>query len=524
MGSLVLKGLPDAVDAVEVCWTPSGPEEPQPVVPLPGRLTVRPQVGVVGRSLEVAAMTDAFKRVAAGEGREVVLVSGEAGIGKTTVIAETSRRAFEAGACVLFGHSEEDGATPYEMFSEALGHLAIHAPAERLVALVDTSGSDLARLVPVLARRLPEVGQSRVTDPDTERHLVFAAVVALLSALSESQPVVLVLDDLQWADRASLQLLRHVIAADQQLRLLVLGTYRDSELSRSHPLVETLAELHRHHGVGRVAVAGLDDAGVASFVEAAAGHTLDDSALGLARTLLRETDGNPFFMSEMLRHLSESGAISRDATGRWVAATTLESLALPVSIHTVIGARVGRLGPDAERALSLAAVIGRDFELDVFDTRASGLSDDDLLDILDAAAGSALVRELTDAPGHYTFAHTLIQHTLYDSLGRTRQARAHRQVAEALEDFGDDQPSRVGELARHWLGTARPDGLVKALDYSRRAGRRGARRPRPRRRPPRLRPSTGPLRPDQGPRSDPRPRPDHRARHRPTPDRPRRVP
>ena len=239
----------------------------------------------------------------------------------------------------------------------------------------------------------------------------------------------------------------------------------------------------------------------------------------------RETDGNPFFVSEVLRHLAETGAIYQDAaTGRWVAAATLDATALPASVRTVIGARVGRLGRDAERVLSLAAVIGRDFDLDVL-ARATTLTDDDLLDILDAATAAALVRELTDTPGHYTFAHALIQHTLYEDLGRTRQARAHRQVAEALEDLCGDRPgSRVGELARHWSSVAQPDGLAKALDYSRRAGDAALAASRPRRRPRLLHPGPRPLRTIRRCRSDPRHRPGHRARHRATPNRRRRVP
>ncbi|MDQ3146148.1 MAG: hypothetical protein M3R01_04325, partial [Actinomycetota bacterium] len=316
---------------------------------------------------------------------------------------------------------------------------------------------------------LPGLPPSKATDADTERYLLFAAVVGLLGMVSHHQPVVLVLDDLQWADKASLQLLRHVIAADQPMRVLVLGTYRDSELSRPHPLLETLAALHRHHGVARMELTGLDDTGVLSLMEAAAGHTLDDAAVGLAHAVYRETDGNPFFVSEVLRHLSETGAISQDATGRWVAGDTLDSLALPASVRVVIGARVGRLGHDAETVLSLAAVIGRDFELDVL-SRATGTSEDDLLDILDAAGAASLVRELADAPGHYSFAHALIQHTLYEDLGPTRRARAHRRVAEALEDLCGDRPgSRVGELARHWFGASQPIDLAKALHYSRQA-------------------------------------------------------
>ena len=149
--------------------------------------------------------------------------------------------------------------------------------------------------------------------------------------------------------------------------------------------------------------------------------------------MYRETDGNPFFVSEVLRHLAETGAISQDAAGRWVADDSLEQMALPDSVREVIGARVGRLGPDAERVLSMAAVIGRDFDLDLL-ARATKTSEDELLDILDAAAAVALVRELADTPGRYNFAHALIQHTLYEDLGPTRRARAHRQVAEALED------------------------------------------------------------------------------------------
>jgi class 3 adenylate cyclase/tetratricopeptide (TPR) repeat protein len=469
VGPLVLKGLPDPIETCEVRWEPLGAAATH-AVPLPGRLAVRPRVGVVGREAETAMMLDAFKRVAGGEDREVVLVSGEAGLGKTTLVAETARAAFDSGACVLFGHCEEDLATPYQLFAEALGHYVTHATEDQLVAHGDAHGSDLVGLVPALASRLPGLPASKATDADTERYLLFAAALGLLVMVSEHQPVVLVLDDLQWADKASLQLLCHVIVAEQPMRLLVLGVYRDSELSRSHPLVETLAALHRRDGVSRLELTGLDDLGVISLMEAAAGHTLDDAAVSLAHALYRETDGNPFFVSEVLRHLSETGVLYQDTTGRWVAQNTLEQLVLPDSVRVVIGARVGRLGQDAERVLSVAAVIGRDFDLDVL-ARATSTSEDDLLDILEAASAVTLVREIADTPGHYNFAHALIQHTLYEDLGLTRRARAHRQVAEALEELCGDRPgSRIGELARHWFNATQPIDLDKAISYSRQAG------------------------------------------------------
>ena len=459
-------------------------------------------------------MLDAFKRVASGEGREVVLISGEAGLGKTTLVAETARAASDGGACVLFGHCEEDLATPYQLFTEALGHYVTHAPEEQLVADVEEHGSELGRLVPALATRLPGLPPSKATDADAERYQLFAAVVGLLVQVSQHQPVVLVLDDLQWADTASLQLLGHVTAADRPMRLLVLGTYRDSELSRAHPLLETLAALHRHHGVTRIELTGLDDTGVVSLMEAAAGHTLDDAAVGLAHALYRETDGNPFFVSEVLRHLSETGAISQDATGRWTAADTLEQIALPDSVRMVIGARVGRLGQHAEQVLSVAAVIGRDFDLDVL-AQATKTSEDELLDILDAAAAVSLVRELADTPGHYTFAHALIQHTLYADLGLTRRARAHRQrgrgVGGPLRRPPRVPPRRTGPPLAGFP-THRPGQGPQLLPPG---GRRRARGPRPRRRPPLLRPGPRPLRAVRQRRSDPGHRPGHRARHLP---------
>jgi class 3 adenylate cyclase len=352
LGELALRGLSDPLETVEVLWEPLGEAKTANSIPLPVRLAVRPAVGVVGRESDLRSLTDAAKRVSEGEGREVLLISGEAGLGKTTLVAEVARAAFDRGACVLFGHCEEDLATPYQLFAEALGHYVTHAGEAQLVDHVEAHGSELSRLVPALASRIPGLPPSVATDSDTGRFLLFAAIVALLSTISEHEPVVLVLDDLQWADKGSLLLLRHLTAADQAMRVLVLGTYRDSELSRSHPLTDTLAALRRQSGVSRIELTGLDDNDVVAYVEAAAGQALDDAGVGLAHAVYRETDGNPYFVSEVLRHLAETGAIYQDGSGRWTSETTLEQVALPDSVREVIGARVGRLGKDAERVLS----------------------------------------------------------------------------------------------------------------------------------------------------------------------------
>ena len=468
LGELPLKGLRDPVATVEVVWEPVAVTGGGSGVPLPRRLAARTATGVhvIGREPELSVLAEVAKRVAASDGREVVLVSGDAGQGKTTLVAQAARFAFDGGACVLFGHCEEDLATPYQLFAEAFGHYFVHADEERLRGLVDAHGSEWARLVPALGERMPDMPPSKATDPDSERYLLFAAAVGLLTAVSRHDPIVLVLDDLQWADSGSLALLRHLTAAERVMRVLVLGTFRDSELPQSPELRETLGTLWRHEGVSRIELGGLDSSGVGSLLEAVSRQRLDAFGLGLAEAVHRETDGNPFFVTEMLRHLRDTGAIHQNAAGRWVASGTIDRSALPESVREVIGGRVVRLGPDADRVLSTAAVIGRDFDLDVLE-RATRVPVDALLDILEAATTASLVQEVDDVPGRYNFGHALFQHTLYENLGPTRRARTHEVVALALEDFCGDEPgTRVGELARHWINATPPANLPRAIRYS----------------------------------------------------------
>ncbi len=465
----------------ELDWVPGGPNSRKagpgqsPTtemqrIPLPGHLRVRPTDGLVGREAEVEALRDACRRVAGGEGLEVLLLSGEAGQGKTTLLAAAARTAFEERtAHVLFGHCEQVLASPYQLFAEALGHYLTHASDEELLGQPAVHGPELLQLVPSLANRVNGPAPSKASGTDAERYLLFASVVDLLATMSNQTPVVLVLDDLQWADRASLQLLQHIIAAERPMRLLVIGAYRDSDLFRAGPLVETLGALRRHGDVAHIALSGLDHSGVVSLMESVAGHTLDEAGQRLALAISRETDGNPFFVTEVLRHLLETGAITRDAMGRWVAVDTLEGTALPDSMRQVVDARIVHLGRDAERVLSMAAVIGVEFDLELL-AKATGTPEDDLLDVLDACAAAALVRELPGPLGNYSFAHALIQRTLYEDLGPTRRARAHGTVATALERLcRATSERRSGELARHWSLTARAGDLPRALDAARRA-------------------------------------------------------
>jgi class 3 adenylate cyclase/tetratricopeptide (TPR) repeat protein len=464
VGPLELKGIPEPVDAVEVLWEPVTAEG---VVPLPGRLVgaaTDALFGFFGRGLELDVLHEARKRAQSARRCEAVFVAGEAGMGKTALVAQMARIAHAEGSVVLFGHSDEDLGVAYQPWIEVVSGLARNGDPEVIAGLRPAQRGALARLV-------PDVGgdADRVADPDTERLLLFEGTTDLLAAASEQQPVIVVLDDLHWADVASLQLLRHVIASTTAMRVMVACTYRDTDLGRGDPLTNLLADMRREANVTRVALDGLADNELMELLAAAAGHNLDDVGVGLAHALRRETDGNPFFTAEMLRHLWEVGGIVLGDDGRWAVAGELEELTLPSSVRDVVGRRVERLGDEAVRVLSVAAVLGREFDVE-FLAELADVDEDSLLDLMDAAVAAAVLVE-SGAADRYRFAHGLIQHTLYDELSPTRRQRMHHRIAERLEAHAAiEDAATLAELAHHWVAATRPAELDKALGYVRRAG------------------------------------------------------
>jgi class 3 adenylate cyclase/tetratricopeptide (TPR) repeat protein len=463
-GPLELKGLPEPVDAVEVVWEPSSVEGS---VPLPGRLAgaaASSLFGFFGRSSELEAFTAARKRAGASEQCQAVFVSGEAGMGKTSLVAQAARAAHAEGTIVLFGHADEGLGVAYQPWIEAISALVPHVDPALVAEVRSAQRTALARLVPGIGG-----DGDRVGDPDTERLLLLEGVVELLAAVSAREPVMVVLDDLHWADTASLQVLRHLIASPTPTTVTIAITYRDTDLGRSDELTRLLADLHREGNVTRLSLHGLADTEITELLAAAAGHDLDDVGVGLAHALRRETDGNPFFTGELLRHLGESGGIVLNDDGRWALAGELEELGLPSSVRDVVGRRVERLGDEALRVLTLASVIGRDFDVDLLALLAD-VDEDELLDHLDAGVTAALLAE-SDIAGRYRFTHALTQHSLYDELSPTRRQRAHQRIAEALEaQARPDDATTLAELAHHWVAATRPADVAKALEYVRRAG------------------------------------------------------
>ena len=415
-----------------------------------------------------------WKEAVAGE-RRVVLFGGEPGVGKTRLAAALAAFAYEeGGGVVLAGRCDEDLGVPYQPFVEALRHFVDHTPPEHLRDRLGRYGGELVRLLPEVAERLPDLAPPLRSDPETERYRLFDAVAGWLAAVSSEQPLLLVLDDLQWAAKPTLLLLRHVLHAAEPLRLLVVATYRDTDIGRGHPLGELLADLRRDTGVERIALSGLTVAGVVGYLEAASGHALndeDDTALALA--IHDETDGNPFFIREVLRHLAETGGIA-ERDGRWGPTVDIDRLGIPEGVRDVVGRRLSRLSDLANQALTAAAVIGTAFDVAVVGP-VCGLDDDELLAALEEAEAARIVAEVPSIAPRYRFAHRLVRDTLYDELSAGRRARLHRRAAEAIESV---HAGRLGEhlsaLANHYSRAAAPAGETagKAVGYAVQAGER----------------------------------------------------
>jgi hypothetical protein len=274
--------------------------------------------------------------------------------------------------------------------------------------------------------------------------------------------VVVVLDDLHWAPKPVLLLLLHVlrgaVAQEDGVRLLVLGIYRDTELGRNHALAGLMADVRRLPGVAQLAMAGLSVAEVAELMAQAAGQELDEDGRRLAERLHAETEGNPFFLGEVLRHLVETGTVRRH-DDRWVVADR-GMVAVPEGVRDVVGRRLGRLSAEANEVLSLAAVVGRDFDVELL-TALREAPEDSLLDSLDETVWAGLVQET--GADRYRFAHVLVQVTLFEELSATRRRRLHRRVGEAIEKL---RPGDVVALAYHF-SQAGPDGdgMSRAVRY-----------------------------------------------------------
>lgn len=396
----------------------------------------------VGRGDELGQLFSVWQTALTGT-TDAVLIAGEPGVGKTRLAGEWSRQAHAQGALVLYGRCDEDLGAPYQPFAEALRSLVPCLGAARLRALRGVEA--LLALVPGLADVLPDMATPTRADPDTERYALFDAVVAVLGAASAGTPVVLILDDLHWAAKPTLLLLRHLLRFGDHARVQIIGTYRSTDLDRSHPLAAMLADLHRDGTAHRLALSGLDEDDVTAYV-AEAGY--DDQEL--ARALASVTGGNPFFLIEALRHVEESG-------GHWEPGT------LPQGVREAVSRRLSRLPAETNKALAAAAVIGSRFSVHLVE-RVVG---DDLIDAFDEACRAGIIIE--ESGGCYRFNHAIVRQSLLAELPSVRRMRLHQRIATTLENESGAEDELLAELAHHYFECAWAGNAAKAVEYCRRA-------------------------------------------------------
>jgi predicted ATPase/class 3 adenylate cyclase len=467
LGSRELKGLPTPIEVSTVEW--HSDEADAGSVALPGFVDLNPSFAFAGRSEQLEAIRTSWKE-AIEQRRQAVLISGEPGVGKTRLVTEFVRTAHDDGGVVLWGRCDEELDVPYQPFAEALRLFVAAITDDRLRDDLGPFAAELSLLVPELRSRIPGLSIQPVGDADAERNRLFEAVGDAFSVICRTDAVVLVLDDIHWADKPSLVLLRYLLRRAEPMRLLILGIYRDTDLDRSHPLADVLADLRREPCVERVDLVGLGLDEITSFMELAAGHDLDAPGLELARAVHRETEGNPFFLSEMIRHLAESGYIvQRD--GHWVSDYSLDEVGIPEGIREVVGRRLSALSSTVNATLSVAAVIGPEFDIATIEA-AGGPSGDDLFDALDDAARASVIREVAGSYGRYAFAHALVRSTLYEELSTNRRVRLHWKVGEALAAQRAGQDAYVDQLAYHFAEGAMAGDPMVAVDHCVRAAER----------------------------------------------------
>ena len=451
-------GLSGSSDAGAPCGAEALP------MPLPPLLARTESLPLVGRNRELSELDDAYHRAAEGS-RRVVLLAGEPGSGKTRLVAEAAGRALARGAVVLAGRCDEGMAVPYQPFLEALRDFVDHSCNCHLAARLGRWPGELTRLVPDIAARVPQVPPPGSAEPETARYRLFEAVASWLASASAERPVLLVLDDLQWAAKPTILLLRHVLRSSDPMRLAVLATYRDTEVPWSHPLGELMSDLRDDPGVQRLELGGLDADEVGELVATTTGRQLT-SARAWAKAIHADTRGNPFFVAELARYLAQGGAFDRAS----VVPSSALAAGIPEGVHDVVSRRLSRLGGTTAAVLSTASVMGLEFDPAVVE-RASGLTEEPLVSAIEEATAARLVEEVVGPRPRYRFAHALVRASVYDRITRLRRAVLHRRVGEALESiYGSDRPDLLPDLARHFAAAAHGGPSAKAAAYARGAG------------------------------------------------------
>ena len=420
----------------------------------------------VGRQQEMGELKACLEDALSGRGRMVTLV-GEPGIGKSRTAQELATYAGLRSAQVLWGRCyEQQGAPPYWPWVQAIRSYVRDVEPDQLRSEMGACAEDIAEIVSDVRERLPGLRAPPQLEPEQARFRLFDSITAFLKSVSRRKPLVLVLDDLHWADHPSLLLLEFVARELSGSRLLLVGTYRDMELSRRRPLSVTLGELTRERLFQRVLLSGLSQEDVGRFTELVSGVAPPQ---GMVQAVHRQTEGNPLFVTEVVRLLVQEGELTKEEVGgrdSW-------SVRIPEGVREVIGRRLDRLSERCNESLTIASVIGREFALEHLKPLIEDITEDRLLEVLEEALAARVIEELPRSVGRYQFTHALIQETLAGELSTARKVRLHARIAGVLEEFyGGDAEAHAAELVHHFAEAATVTGNEKFVQYSLAAGER----------------------------------------------------
>jgi DNA-binding SARP family transcriptional activator/tetratricopeptide (TPR) repeat protein len=415
-------------------------------VPFPGFLTSGHSSELIGRQEPLAQLDFAY--ASALDGTRIVAVVGEPGIGKTALTSTWAAHNVDHGAMVVAGRCTPDAALSYQPFIEIAK--AVLAAEPYRIRDVGPAAGNLALLVPGVgdAKDLPAPIQA---DPDTVEYLMAEAFAALLKPMPGDPATIMILEDLHWADPQSIAVLAHLARRTDDMPLLIIANYRDTDLVRSHPLPSLLVDLRRERQLDRLLLGRLRDDQVGEMISAHFGFNASEA---VAASITEKTRGNPFFVEELTRHLQEEHAI--DDRGVWASAVPIAEYGIPEGLRDVIGQRVYQLGPPATALLEAAAVIGPSFSIDMAGAIV-GLDEDQIDSIADSTSAASIISEDTET-GEYAFAHALVRQALYDELSARRRVRLHRAVGEATEQSNGDPAIAL----HHWLAANQPDRALAA--------------------------------------------------------------
>jgi class 3 adenylate cyclase/tetratricopeptide (TPR) repeat protein len=451
-GELALKGIAAPVDACEVLYAHD---------PL-AMLTVTP---FVGRDEVIGNLTSKLEEARSGRGSLVLLV-GEPGIGKTRTAEEFAAVARHKGATVLWGRCYDgEWAPPFSPFVEAIKEYAAATPPEALAAALGADAGVLARIVPALHERLPDIAEPPAIPAEGERYRLLDAASNLFAKIASGGPLVLLLDDLHWADKGTIAMLRQVARLAPAQALVIVGGYRDVELDRTHPLAAALADLRRETSFERIVLKGLATDDVGALLDVIAEQ---DVPRPLVDAIASETNGNPFFIKEVLLHLIEERKIVQE-DGRWTSTLTIADMGIPEGVREVIGRRLSRLGAACNAMLTASSAMTGGFSW----AELRAICEEPERALLDALDEALAVQVLVERErGTYDFTHALIRHTLYEELSTPRRVLLHRRIGGALEAlYAADVEPHLAELAHHFF-EAGEGSAGKAIDFCARAGDR----------------------------------------------------